>query len=79
MGGPQSAPIGTHPEAKLRDSSISCGSLSVGSRLSAETYTVLQELLEHHIDEEEGEFFKIARKNFERHDLKMSTGIGEEY
>jgi hypothetical protein len=30
-----------------------------GSRLSAETYTALQQLLEHHIDEEEGEFSRL--------------------
>ena len=28
--------------------------------------TVLQELLEHHIEEEEGDFFKTARKLFDR-------------
>ena len=40
------------------------------------TCTVLQELLEHHIDEEEGEFFKIARKIFDRETLaKMGTAF----
>ena len=37
---------------------------------------MLQELLEHHIDEEEGEFFKIARKIFDREALtKMGTAF----
>jgi hemerythrin-like domain-containing protein len=40
---------------------------------------VLQELLEHHIDEEEGEFFKIARKIFDRDTLaKMGTAFRAE-
>jgi hemerythrin superfamily protein len=37
-------------------------SRSVGSDKWTARCTVLQELLRHHIDEEEGEFFKIARK-----------------
>ena len=41
--------------------------------------TVLQELLEHHIDEEEGEFSKIARKIFDREALaKMGTAFTAE-
>ena len=40
---------------------------------------VLQELLEHHIDEEEGECFKIARKIFDRDTLdKMGTAFTAE-
>ena len=41
-------------------------SRSIGSDKWTARCTVLQELLEHHIDEEEGEFFKIARKIFDR-------------
>jgi hemerythrin-like domain-containing protein len=37
---------------------------------------VLQELLEHHIEEEEGETFKIARKLF---DAKALEKMGEEF
>ena len=41
--------------------------------------TVLQELLEHYIDEEEGEFYKIARKIFDREGLtKMGTAFTAE-
>ena len=40
-------------------------SRSAGSDKWTARCTVLQELLEHHIDEEEGEFFKIARKIFD--------------
>jgi hemerythrin superfamily protein len=63
-------------------------SRSIGSDKWTARCTVLQELLEHHIDEEEGEFFKIARKRdssqdgngihgrknqaCERHNLKTS-------
>jgi hypothetical protein len=40
---------------------------------------VLQEILEHHIDEEEGEFFKIARKIFDRETLaKMGMAFTAE-
>ena len=40
---------------------------------------MLQELLEHHIDEEEDEFFKIARKIFDRDTLaKMGTAFTAE-
>jgi hypothetical protein len=40
---------------------------------------VLQELPEHHIDEEEGEFFKIAWKIFDREALaKMGTAFTAE-
>ena len=44
-------------------------SRSIGSDKWTARCTVLQELLEHHIDEEEGEFFKIARKIFDREAL----------
>ena len=44
-------------------------SRSIGSDKWTARCTVLQELLEHHIDEEEGEFFKIARKIFDRETL----------
>jgi hemerythrin-like domain-containing protein len=37
---------------------------------------VLQELLEHHIEEEEGDFFKTARKLFDRQALDK---MGEEF
>jgi len=41
--------------------------------------TVLQELLEHHIEEEEGDFFKIARKLFDRAALeKMGKDFAAE-
>jgi hemerythrin superfamily protein len=44
--------------------------LAAARQPEAETWTarcsVLQELLEHHIDEEEGDFFKTARKLFDR-------------
>jgi hypothetical protein len=41
--------------------------------------TVLQELLEHHVNEEEGEFFKIARKIFDRETLaKMGMAFTAE-
>ena len=38
--------------------------------------TVLKELLEHHIDEEENEMFKTARNQF---DQKTLAKIGEEF
>jgi hemerythrin-like domain-containing protein len=51
-------------------------SRSVGSDKWTARCTVLQELLRHHIDEEEGEFFKIARKIFDRDILdKMGTAL----
>jgi hemerythrin-like domain-containing protein len=54
-------------------------SRSVGSDKWAARCTVLQELLEHHVDEEEGEFFKIARKIFDRETLaKMGTAFTAE-
>src|ERR1700746_530403 len=40
-------------------------SRSVGSDKWTARCTVLQELLRHHIDEQKGEFFKIARKIFD--------------
>jgi hemerythrin superfamily protein len=41
--------------------------------------TVLQELLEHHIDEEESDFFKTARKLFDRTSLeKMGKDFAAE-
>jgi len=44
--------------------------LAAARQAEAETWTarctVLQELLEHHIEEEEGDFFKTARKLFDR-------------
>jgi hemerythrin superfamily protein len=54
-------------------------SRSVGSDKWTARCTVLQELLRHHIDEEEGEFFKIARKIFDRDTLaKMGTAFTAE-
>jgi hemerythrin superfamily protein len=54
-------------------------SRSIGSDKWTARCTVLQELLEHHIDEEEGEFFKIARKIFDRETLaKMETAFTTE-
>jgi hemerythrin superfamily protein len=54
-------------------------SRSVGSDKWTARCTVLQELLEHHIDEEEDEFFKIARKIFDRDTLaKMGTAFTAE-
>jgi hemerythrin superfamily protein len=54
-------------------------SRSVGSDKWTARCTVLQELLRHHIDEEEGEFFKIARKFFDRDTLdKMGTAFTAE-
>ena len=54
-------------------------SRSIGSDKWTARCTVLQELLEHHIDEEEGEFFKIARKIFDRETLaKMGTAFTAE-
>jgi hemerythrin-like domain-containing protein len=54
-------------------------SRSIGSDKWTARCTVLQELLEHHIDEEEGEFFKIARKIFDREGLtKMGTAFTAE-
>jgi hemerythrin-like domain-containing protein len=54
-------------------------SRSIGSDKWTARCTVLQELLEHHIDEEEGEFFKIARKIFDREALaKMGTAFTAE-
>lgn len=54
-------------------------SRSVGSDKWTARCTVLQELLEHHIDEEEGEFFKVARKIFDRDTLaKMGTAFTAE-
>jgi hemerythrin-like domain-containing protein len=51
-------------------------SRSIGSDKWTARCTVLQELLEHHIDEEEGEFFKIARKIFDREGLaEMGTAL----
>ena len=51
-------------------------SRSIGSDKWTARCAVLQELLEHHIDEEEGEFFKIARKIFDREGLtKMGTAF----
>jgi hemerythrin-like domain-containing protein len=54
-------------------------SRSIGSDTWTARCTVLQELLEHHIDEEEGEFFKIARKIFDRETLaKMGMAFTAE-
>lgn len=54
-------------------------SRSVGSDKWAARCAVLQELLGHHIDEEEGEFFKIARKIFDRETLaKMGAAFTAE-
>jgi hemerythrin-like domain-containing protein len=54
-------------------------SRSVGSDKWTARCTVLQELLEHHIDEEEDEFFKIARKIFDRDTLaKIGTAFTAE-
>jgi hemerythrin-like domain-containing protein len=54
-------------------------SRSVGSDKWTARCTVLQELLRHHIDEEEGEFFKIARKIFDRDTLaRMGTAFTAE-
>jgi hemerythrin-like domain-containing protein len=54
-------------------------SRSVGSDKWTARCTVLQELLRHHIDEEEGEFFKIALKFFDRDTLdKMGTAFTAE-
>ena len=54
-------------------------SRSVGSDKWTARCTVLQELLRHHIDEEEGEFFKIARKIIDRDTLdKMGTAFTTE-
>jgi hemerythrin-like domain-containing protein len=38
--------------------------------------TVLQELVEHHVEEEEGELFKLARKTF---DKKQLDAMGEQF
>jgi len=54
-------------------------SRSIGSDKWTARCTVLQELLEHHVDEEEGEFFKIARKTFDRETLaKMGMAFTAE-
>jgi len=51
-------------------------SRSIGSDKWTARCAVLQELLEHHIDEEEGEFFKIAWKIFDREGLaEMGTAL----
>jgi hemerythrin-like domain-containing protein len=54
--------------------------LAAARQPEAETWTarcsVLQELLEHHIEEEEGDFFKTARKLFDRAALEK---MGKEF
>jgi hemerythrin-like domain-containing protein len=57
--------------------------LAAARQPEAETWTarcsVLQELLEHHIEEEEGDFFKTARKLFDRAALeKMGKDFASE-
>ena len=57
--------------------------LAAARQPEAEKWTarcsVLQELLEHHIDEEEGDFFKTARKLFDRAALeKMGKDFAAE-
>jgi hemerythrin superfamily protein len=57
--------------------------LAAARQPEAETWTarcsVLQELLEHHIEEEEGDFFKTARKLFDRAALeKMGKDFAAE-
>jgi hypothetical protein len=57
--------------------------LAAARHPEAETWvarcTVLQELLEHHIEEEEGDFFKIARELFDQASLeKMGKAFAAE-